>query len=344
MTDHEPILAPENFLDQAEHSWTLPAYWYTDSKIFGKEKEQIFYKNWWYMGAVHQLSKPGEFLTTTVVDQEIFITRGEDNVLRAFYPGNFHGARGVKGIENFNPSDFGLVSVRVETLIGLVFVNLDANADALADVSESMVKDMRAYCPGLDDLVLSRNYELQTAANWKTLVDNDLESYHSAVAHPSLMGLLDYSTFEVWEDRFTTCHAMTNSDPDNPAYKVGAEDSVKRAIYTWLWPNTAFFIAPGPKNLGVFQMIPTGPESSLQRWEFYLESEQPTESEQAYIDWTINTLIPEDTALYESVQHGLRSKGYTQGRFVINRNRPEWSEHHVHQFQKLVHDTIVTEC
>ena len=169
MTDHEPIPAPENFLDQAEHSWTLPAYWYTDSKIFGKEKEQIFYKNWWYVGAVHQLAKPGESLTTTVVDQEIFITRGEDNVLRAFYSSDFHGARGVKGIEHFNPSDFGLVSVRVETLIGLVFVNLAADADALTNISESMVKDMRANCPGLDDLVLSRNYELETTANWNPI-------------------------------------------------------------------------------------------------------------------------------------------------------------------------------
>ena len=86
------------------------------------------------------------------------------------------------------------------------------------------------------------------------------------------------------------------------------------------------------------------PTSSLQRWEFYFESEQPDESEQAYIDWTINTLIPEDTALYENVQHGLRSQGYSQGRFVINRNRPEWSEHHVHQFQTLVRDAIMADC
>ena len=87
------------------------------------------------MGAVHQLAKPGQFLSTTVVDQGIFITRGGDNVLRAFYSGDLHGVRGVKGIEHFNPSDFDLVSVRVETLIGLVFVNLDANADALTDIS-----------------------------------------------------------------------------------------------------------------------------------------------------------------------------------------------------------------
>ncbi|SVA91705.1 uncharacterized protein METZ01_LOCUS144559, partial [marine metagenome] len=56
MTDYEPIPPPENFHDQAEHSWTLPAYWYTDSKVFEKEKKQIFYKNWWYVGALHQLS------------------------------------------------------------------------------------------------------------------------------------------------------------------------------------------------------------------------------------------------------------------------------------------------
>ncbi|SVB03504.1 uncharacterized protein METZ01_LOCUS156358, partial [marine metagenome] len=29
---------------------------------------------------------------------------------------------------------------------------------------------------------------------------------------------------------------------------------------------------------------------------------------------------------------------------VINRNRPEWSEHHVHQFQTLVHDAIMADC
>ena len=112
------------------------------------------------MGALHQLSEPGAFLTTTVVDQEVFVIRGEDNVLRAIYQENFRGTRGVKDIEDFNPSNFGLESVRVETLIGLVFVNLDANADALTDISESMVKDMRAYCPRLDDLVLSKSYEL----------------------------------------------------------------------------------------------------------------------------------------------------------------------------------------
>ncbi|GIT48667.1 MAG: hypothetical protein Ct9H300mP14_05950 [Gammaproteobacteria bacterium] len=117
MTDHEPIPAPENFLDQGPAFVDIPAYWYTDSKIFGKEKEQIFYKNWWYVGAP-SVTKPGEFLTTTVVDQE-FSHRG-GNVL-GFLPGEISGAPGGKGIEKFNHQKFGLVSVRVETLIGFGF-------------------------------------------------------------------------------------------------------------------------------------------------------------------------------------------------------------------------------
>ena len=51
-------------------------------------------------------------------------------------------------------------------------------------------------------------------------------------------------------------------------------------------------------------------------------------------------LIPEDVALCESVQRGLHSRGYTQGRFVVDQERPEFSEHHVHCFQKMVHDAL----
>ena len=53
-----------------------------------------------------------------------------------------------------------------------------------------------------------------------------------------------------------------------------------------------------------------------------------------------NTLVPEDVGLCERVQKGLRSRGYTQGRFVVDRQQPDFSEHHVHFFQKMVHDAL----
>ena len=364
---------PGRFHTDPAASWTLPAEWYYDESVFALEKSNIFYRNWWYVGALSELNESGRYITATVVDQDVFVIRDDDGQLGAFYnvcrhrahrllnghggcggnivcpyhgwtystSGAFRSARGVQGMQAFEPKDFGLVPVRVETIIGLVFVNLDPEAPPLSEITDSMIGDMRAHCPGLDDLQLANTYDRDTAANWKTLVDNDLESYHAAVAHRSLMGLLDYSSFEVWEDEFTTCHAMRNTNGNNDAYSVADNDPVKRAIYTWLWPNTAFFIAPGRNNLGVFQMIPTGPETSRQHWDFYFESSEPNEKEQAYLAWTIDTLIPEDTVLYENVQRGLRSLSYTEGRFVVNPDNPELSEHHVHMFQQLVRNALV---
>lgn len=365
---------PGRFDRDPQNSWTLPAHWYYDEEIFSLEKSKIFHRNWWYVGAVNKLSEPGQFITATVVDQDVFIIRDNDGQLRGFYnvcrhrahrlvsmsgkcrgnlvcpyhgwtyslDGAFVGARGIDNMKNFDPKDFGLVAVRIETMIGLVFVNLDNDAPRLNDLSSAMLQDMRRHCPNLDNLKLAKTFELETAANWKTLVDNDLESYHAAIAHRSLMGLLDYSSFEVWEDRYTTCHAMTNASSANDAYSVEENDPVKRAIYTWLWPNTAFFIAPGRSNLGVFQMIPTSPETSRQHWDFYFESDDLTVNENSYLDWTIDTLIPEDTVLYENVQRGLRSNAYSSGRFVINSDNPELDERHVHMFQKLVCESIIS--
>ena len=52
-------------------------------------------------------------------------------------------------------------------------------------------------------------------------------------------------------------------------------------------------------------------------------------------------LIVEDVGLCEKVQRGLHSRGYTQGRFVVDRSSPEYSEHHVHFFQKMVRDALL---
>ncbi len=369
----EQLLSANRFHDEAEHSWTLPARWYTDPGIFALEKENILFCNWWYAGAEAAVSDPSSYLTTTIVDQDVLVIRGADGILRGFYnvcrhrahrlvsgkgcrhriicpyhgwtyenDGRFVIGRGVDRIAGFDRQAAGLVPIRVDTMLGLVFVNLDAEARPLEQMAKGMLADMRAHCPNLDTLVLAHHYERETAANWKTLVDNDLESYHSATGHAALMDLLDYESFKVWEYEFATCHSMANTNPDNSAYEIAEGAAVKTAIYTWLWPNTAFFIAPGKSNLAVFQMAPTGPETSLQVWDFYFEDQNLDESEQAYVDYTIETLIPEDSALYENVQRGLRSRGYGEGRFVINYDRPEWSEHHVHLFQKLVRDAVTS--
>ena len=51
---------------------------------------------------------------------------------------------------------------------------------------------------------------------------------------------------------------------------------------------------------------------------------------------TDEVLQVEDIALVESVQRGLRSRGYDQGRFIVDAGRTDMSEHAVHHFHALV--------
>lgn len=74
----EQPLSANRFHDEAEQSWTLPARWYTDPGIFALEKENILFCNWWYAGSEAAVSDPGSYLTTTIVDQDVFVIRGAD--------------------------------------------------------------------------------------------------------------------------------------------------------------------------------------------------------------------------------------------------------------------------
>ena len=58
------------------------------------------------------------------------------------------------------------------------------------------------------------------------------------------------------------------------------------------------------------------------------------------MDYQNDVLQPEDIGLCVSVQKGLSSKGYNSGRFVVNGDLTELSEHAVHHFQSLVADAL----
>ena len=60
-------------------------------------------------------------------------------------------------------------------------------------------------------------------------------------------------------------------------------------------------------------------------------------SERRYLN---EVLIVEDQNLCESVQRGLRSRSYNQGRFIYAPDERGISEHAVHHFHRLVHEAL----
>src|SRR5271166_80349 len=75
----------KKFSKVAEESYTLPSRYFFDPAIYEREKEEIFFKHWWFAGHRSEVSQPGNYITRAIFDQSILIVRGSDNVLRAFY-------------------------------------------------------------------------------------------------------------------------------------------------------------------------------------------------------------------------------------------------------------------
>jgi len=370
-----PYLDPGRFdPNRAEDSWTLPASWYSGPEVFEREREAIFYRTWLYQCSVHDLPNPGDYYCGSIADQEILIIRGGDGVIRAFYnvcshrahplldgqgnsklivcpyhqwcyqtDGSFRGARGKDALKDWSPDDADLKPVQLEEFAGLLFVNLDVNALPLAQQAGGFLGDMYEACPGVDSLHRVKRLDRTVHANWKTIVDNNHECYHCAVNHPELMELVDYRSRAVWsDDGITFSHGVEgDSTVKKAAYMLSEDKAEQASLFGFIWPNTIPLFFPGPTSMVLFQVNPLGPELTNVRHDFYFAQPEPSAQEQALIDWIDTVLVPEDVSLCENVQRGLRSNGYQQGKFVVNRDDCSYSEHHVHFFQRLVHDAVL---
>lgn len=63
----------------------LAARYYQSPEIFHLETERIFHRQWFCVGRVDQMPAAGDFLQVSVAGESIFVVRGRDDGLRAFY-------------------------------------------------------------------------------------------------------------------------------------------------------------------------------------------------------------------------------------------------------------------
>jgi len=349
-----------------EKSYTLPAHYYTDPAIYEREKQAIFYKSWAYACHQSQVAEPGSYATCMVADQNIAVMRGQDGVLRAFYnvcshrahelvkgcgraniitcpyhawtyhlDGRLRSAIGQKKVEGFEAQEFGLKPVRLEELNGFIFVNLDADATPLAQQTGNLAADMKGYCDNLAGLKFAHRISYELKANWKNVADNFLECYHCSVAHPAFVDLVDIKNYRTKTYGIYSSHISPPGRADNTAYKVPEGQEGLFAAW-WVWPNVTFNIFPGPANVTILHIMPTGPETVLEHFDFFFLNDKPSESEWQAIKYVDQVLQPEDIGLVESVQRGLHSRGYSQGRLMVDKDRSYNAEHGLHHFHSLV--------
>ena len=233
--------------------------------------------------------------------------------------------------------------IQVETFHHLIFVNLDAGARSLGQQSGDLGTEILSYAPDLGDLTFAHRLTYQLKANWKVVLDNLLECYHCPVAHKDFVTLVEMDTYEVRTHGIYSSHMAKAGRSGNEAYAVEGASVTDHAVW-YLWPNTALLRYPGRGNFMVWRFIPVSADETYEEFDFFFESAQPTDTEKEAIDFIDTVLQPEDIGLVESVQRGMRTPAFSQGRYLVDPKGSGMSDHGVHHFHGLVLDAYRRAC
>ncbi|MGB0506203.1 MAG: aromatic ring-hydroxylating oxygenase subunit alpha [Pikeienuella sp.] len=353
-------------------SLSLKADAYTDPKFHGFEREAIFAKTWQWVCHAEKLREPGAYVAAIVADKPIAVVRdrGEDGdgSLRAFYnvckhrahellsgegqttrimcpyhawvydlTGQLRRAPETENLEDFDTQDICLDQVQVEEFCGFIYVNLDPDAPPLADITGDLATEIGHWAPDVDKLTFAHRLTYDIKSNWKNVVDNFLECYHCPTAHKDFCTLVDMDTYKVTTHGIYSSHMAEAGKSANSAYAVDNATVTDHAVW-WLWPNTCIMRYPGRGNMIIMHILPAGPDRTYETYDFFFETADVIEAEKEAVAYIDDVLQVEDIALVESVQRGMKTPAFTQGRIVHDPDGSGKSEHAVHHFHGLVLD------
>ena len=347
---------------------TLPYAWYADAAVARVEQERLFDVSWQYAARADQVAEPGQLATAAAGSLPVVLARARDGVLRGFvnvcrhrgHPlcdedvrretiqcpyhawtytldGSLRNAPRADREPGFDRESLGLVPVSADTWGPFVFVNPDPAAAPLAEALGELPTLLAEGGIDVDALrfharVVSDEY----AANWKVCVENFLECYHCAVAHPSLTKALDVSP-----DRYaleTRGRLATQVGPprNGGGGVYDATGEVERGQFHLLFPNTVVNVMPGRPNLSIGPVLPRGSDRTHRFLDYFVG---PDVDEWWLADYLAldEQVGAEDRALVEAVQRGMTSGALEHGTLM-----PE-SERLIAWFQTSVVDALGAE-
>jgi choline monooxygenase len=353
----------------------LAAQLYLDPGTLAQEQQRIFERTWQLAGHVSQLPRPGSYLTAQAGTQPVLVVRDEDGEIRAFrnvcrHRGSrllsgsgqcraaircrYHGWTyrldgeliGVPEGRAFEtPVDkeaLGLLPARSEVMCGLVFVNLDPDAAALAELVGDLPSRLERYSiPALERFADFSGHG--QPANWKVVAENYVEGYHIPIAHPELMRLLDYRRYEVEvHEHWLWFEAPLRERPAGnrlarayarlvtPMPGLSAEDRhVWR--YAFIYPNTAIDLYPD--QVTTWQIVPDGVARTSDVFGSYRPARTAPRTRLVQrlnqrFNWAV---LREDVDLVENVQRGLATSRYECGPLSAREAGVAWLAERVRQ-------------
>jgi phenylpropionate dioxygenase-like ring-hydroxylating dioxygenase large terminal subunit len=360
-------------IEDIEKGISLPCSWYTDPAMLQAEKDKIFRKTWQYIGRTAQLTNVGDFITGYAGDVPILVVRNEKGieafinvcrhrryevaqgacgnakVLQCRYhawtydlTGELKAAPRAEREKEFCKEDLGLLKAQVAVWGPFVFANPDEHAKPFKEYLGNLPEIIAQSGIDFDALEFHGREEWTADANWKVMLENYLECYHCAVAHPGFSAVINVDPDEyrpVPKDWTCSQAAPIREGLTAAAAKKAGYDAttgLKQSQYHFLWPNFTVNINPGYPNLSIDIWQPDTTTTTKGFSEQYFGKGVPDAWKKDLIEFNRQVGLEDDT-LTNSVQRGLNSGYPERGRFMTD------SEVLVMHFQKLMVNALSPE-
>lgn len=222
-------------------AFTAPAWHYTDPGRFRDEMECFFGRGWFYAGREEEVAEPGSYRLIEAAGESLILLRDREGALRCFFnvcrhrgtrlceapagqlgetircpyhawtfrlDGGLAGAPHMDLDGGFRKEDYPLISARVASWDGLMWVNFAQDAPPLESYLGGLTEafddwEMGSLCRGA-----RRVYDVR--ANWKLIIQNYSECLHCPTNHPLLKKVAHYLSGK--------------NEPAHPAYLGGSMD------------------------------------------------------------------------------------------------------------------------
>ena len=199
-----------------EEARGLPPQVYLSEEFYELELEHLFRRDWICVGREEEAENPGDYFTIELAGEPLVVVRGADNRLRALsnvcrhrymqvvmgqgnaarlscpyhgwtyqLDGSLMGATSMAESRILDKDNCRLPEFRLETWLGFIFVNLDADAESLGPRLQTLGDRLAPY--HIDRMRISSMYDEIWEGNWKLTMENNAEAHHHRTLHPETL-------------------------------------------------------------------------------------------------------------------------------------------------------------
>jgi len=190
----------------------LDRAFYDDPTVYARDMERVYMREWLYAGHVSQIPEAGDYFLFEVAGESVIIVRGDDGEIRALvnvcrhrgsrvcyetrgntkwfacpYHGWTYNLQGELKAARQMPKDFdmsgsGLAVIRAELFHGFIMINFSEDSEGFDTAHEMLDGALAPF--DLEHTKVAHRESYTIDANWKLAVENYVECYHCAPAHP----------------------------------------------------------------------------------------------------------------------------------------------------------------